>query len=967
MNVSPNIDQIELYMSVGNENSPEEINTAQSGLNEWFKSSLAINDSCAILYRTRSERAKFQAATYVKNNIYSNWSYLNPEDRPEIRSSLLESYFNGNNKENINELIAIAIARIAIFSVLEDWQTFLTDCLFDENTPDILKSLKLLLFTKFCNEVESCQFLTSGTKSKLRELCIENTSLIHPCILSAFREPQILPYAINAFNCLLSWCSLSEIVNPEIMVFLCTEWMATKSTQKPTLECLQTIFIKRTDSAIGFRQFAALVVYGMTHFPDPTNTNLPITANKDVLDFLTKFLARFLSIIDLVFFPIPEEASPEDVAELEREANLVLEGLQQFDIKREDFAAMIANLYEIVLSTSPDRISHDFWKLWNDITRKIYFERINKKATHPIYDFFKDFFPMMRESIYEILPSTIDDEGQIPFEVRSCWSMILQIDPENMVQFLNEQENSEKLCIALGSLEFAIDTDAQMQPIFEIIPQLIEQVNDETNEKYLIALLCTVSHSVRFFIQNREVFRSAIQFICECIGLSESVAIAAVNALAYVIYRQESVFFENDLELANFVVTSSDNFFQFLDLNGIRLLYQLCSRLISKFPENVIQDNFFELFRPIFDHLKMFYEDPYNQENIKQATNDLDIISNTVHDVPASTNYIGQIFVPILLEIGPHVYPVNDFIDVSASLLLALGSLMQGAEYSQIEPHFIETLGQLRPTIHAVTSVFSFIAIVRSKFPEVDQHFGNIMQEFVSPALESDDPPYEQILKMLTEFSFAVVDPNFMLKLFQTTALEFCSRDVNQAALECWTKLIKCQSIDNQVAMNIYKSTFEEIMTIAFSILIDQVHNAVYDKIVEFILMNIQLASDYRLINAELTDTLVGIITKIVPQEPRPNMYYEFVTCLERVYTSIHRFFRAITDFLTGLHKVSPVDTDVFKMEEYSRLEFLPIKLDKNPFLKDFISGKNPDGVLRPKSVVANFKKVIEKVTAQIV
>lgn len=958
MQTSPNLDQIEIALGVNDLNKIEDINFANALINDWVMSPLALNDSVVILNRSSNPNIKFKAAAFMKRNIYTQWGSLDAENHQQIIASLLDSYFNGQNNENINEEISISIGKIAVFVALSEWPTFFTDCcFFDESTPLENRALRLQLFTKFCTEIEGCNYVNAGHITKLRELCIGNTEAMHNCIVSSFGIEQVVPYAIRAFNCLLNWCNLEDIINVDIMKGFCIDFLGVKATQKPSVECLQTIFIKRTDSNMSFRKYAPLVIFGMSNVPDPINPTLPVTANVDVLIFLTKFLARFLSLIDLIFFPIPEDAKEEDYADMMAESNSIMQSLNEFEVSKENFAGMIATLFQVVLSSSPENITSDFWKLFNDITRKIYFEKVRNPRFFPIYDFFKDFFPQMRESIYQILPKTLDEEGLIPLDVRSCWSMLLQIDSKNMAEFLTNQELSENLCVALAGLEFAIETDEQTRPIFECVPDLLNMVNDETPDSFLIALLCAVSHSARYLKSNREVFVEAVYFICECIGKS-TVAIAAVNALAYTVCREEKSFLDNNLELASTIISNSDNFFENADKDSIRLLYIICSRLIVRFPPETIPQYFKELFLPIQQKIEAFSETPQDQNIMEEAATALDIITETVQAVGNAGPHIAEIFVPILIYIGPNIYPAPEYVDISTSMLLTFGSLMTSTDYRQIEQVLADTLNMLPGTLIAQTVVFQFIAILRQKFHEVNTLFPAIMEQFIQPALQLEVPPLELIFNMLKEFDFTVVDPNFVVSIFQNTIPNYIGRDVNFAAFECWATLLRrAQNTNGHLAVQVYKETFNTIMGVTFSALIDQVHNSVYDKICEFIMMYMNMAVDFKVITPEFNANLVQIISSIVP-EPYPGVFEAFVTYIGRSFQSMHKITKAIQNFMFTLHKVSPIDTDIFKIEEYTKLEFIPIKFDStNTFHAELLSSRQTGDILRPKGTASNIKK----------
>ena len=160
----------------------------------------------------------------------------------------------------------------------------------------------------------------------------------------------------------------------------------------------------------------------------------------------------------------------------------------------------------------------------------------------------------MKESLYRVLPTCADEEGGVSFDARSCWSILVQIDAANMAAFIAEHEPSIELCYAIGCLEFAYVSEEYTTPLYNIIPDLIEQAErseGESQPEFINALLFASSHCPTFLAKNRPILEKVVEFIIEahqCYG--SKVSQAATNALLYILMKLSTELLDGKMELA---------------------------------------------------------------------------------------------------------------------------------------------------------------------------------------------------------------------------------------------------------------------------------------------------------------------------------------------------------------------------------------------------------------------------------
>ena len=156
MKNAENIDLIESSLAVQNS---LEANSANDVINEWlFKSETVIQDISLILNRNSNLIVRKKAAFLLLHQIDAKWAKYDQESHEELRNSFVELLFNSADSDEIRDILAECVAKIATFSVLDEIPEFFTSiCFFDENCTIDIQRQKLNLIYKFYEEVEIYQ------------------------------------------------------------------------------------------------------------------------------------------------------------------------------------------------------------------------------------------------------------------------------------------------------------------------------------------------------------------------------------------------------------------------------------------------------------------------------------------------------------------------------------------------------------------------------------------------------------------------------------------------------------------------------------------------------------------------------------------------------------------------------------------------------------------------------------------
>ena len=197
----------------------------------------------------------------------------------------------------------------------------------------------------------------------------------------------------------------------------------------------------------------------------------------------------------------------------------------------------------------------------------------------------------------------------------------------------------------------------------------------------------------------------------------------------------------------------------------------------------------------------------------------------------------------------------------------------------------------------------------------MESEFPSIFESFITPAMQQNPVPFEQLFYMAKTFSLSVLPQEWLIELF-TDAMSDYRRESKEDAMFCWKALIRNESPE---AKEFFQSTIEQALSTAFTDLISLTHGASYEIIIDFIRFLFVQASNYGiLVTQEFSTMLTGILASLCEGEPRPGFFAEFVEYLKTIFSSFCKFIRAFDDFLTSLNRITSVDVDSFKVSETS-------------------------------------------------
>ena len=762
--------------------------------------------------------------------------------------------------------------------------------------------------------------------------------------------------ALKCFNALFGWASLSDILTNELLHNICFVYLVDPKTHQSALNCLETIFTKRTDASLVFKQHSYILIHALSTLKDPVNQELPITNNKHVLEFLTTFLSKFSALIDIILFPAPSGASEKDIEHIDEDVSQFLSGLEAYEVTKDDFAQEILTLYRVVLSTNIDNINSSFWCMWCNIVRKIYFEMVQTPEMRPIFEFFEEIFPYMREKLFKLLPSAADNDGIVSFDARSCWSIMLQLDPEEMTNFIKDQDPSVELCYSIGCLEFSFVNEELYAPILELLPELIDNFEEleDPSKEYIDSLIFAASHCTNYLLQDRDIFVKVILFIISCLQNNIENAPAASLALLNLVNKIIDPFLDEDMEVAKHVIENGETFMTSLDRDSMIRLFKISIKLISKCSdENTINESLNSLLSPCNDSIQCFSEDQVNRESIDGCINALDIITECANSIDGFYDIIPSLFLDQLMETCEITIGEENLGDVTGSLLIALGTILSFMNWEDIKEIFVTICTMIVDKSEDFSLVFPFIKIIRSRIVEVEEEFESIVESLIQPVIDLDYVPYESLLSMISEFSLNVITPEFVIPLI-SNGLNDNKRECNEAAVMCYKALIKSEGENTQ---EFFTNTYGDVLGACFGNILSLIHNESYECITLLIRFIFNIASDYGILsNDEFGGCCVDIISSYVSEEPHEGFFVEFIEYLKSIRASQIKFISAMNDFLTNLNKISPVDVDAFKIKDY----VFPYITDRSKYGQVFGSDIHEKSLITTLSI-NSIKKLLKR------
>lgn len=931
-------------------------------INEWSQQPDSIISALELIRNTSSFYSSYLYSSLIKNKIPDYWRHLENDQKSEYRNSLSDLIFSVPDITNqITYNLIRGLCYIAVYDWPDDYPNF-EDIIFPANDSPTL-NISLRILSVFMEEVDTTKIITDIHRNNIRQYMITNEHDKILSIISSFlMEPELSVDVLTICNYMLRWGSTEDIIDFDLFQTISCEFLTNETTCEKAVQCLNSIFISRTDSAIAFRTFSPFLADALAKgvFPD----NQPVTTNFHVMFFLLRFLLEYSSIFELVLNYDQAKEDSEMGSLIDENVSLLVETMIEKGISAETLHEDLISLYQVILSIPPDEIYDEiqisYWQLWDNNIRRVCYEQKHELPVKPSSEFFMPFIENVFQSLYMALSSSIDEEGICIFQARTTIGSLYMIDPDSFIEFLNAQDPSPQLCYAIGTIEFVLD-QSKYDKILSIAMELMQAASDDSPSEYLVALLYALSHCAKCFQTNEQIFAQFIDFAVNSMnGEEKAVADAATHALQYVVQRRAGLFKGDSRYFTDLLVSQSEAYLLNLSAQSAIRIFKVCTWLIcfnkrntnlpetmrthtidgiefyeftvnieppkeESFDESSSQNLYEKLFEPIVSVLTKPDEVP-----TELVETSLDIIRECCYASSSSAVCLFDYLWPSLSELATATIPNLAFTDSSlAYVLAAMSSLQMNLPWEQISSQVEEIFSLMQSRGKIEDCFFEYFEVLRGYFNDMDSMYPYLHQEMVIPVMDSDEPIPPSLFLMIGQFSPDVVDVEW-LTMAVIQALDDLRTEVGDNALNALQSMTYKLSRENMIKF--LNTVAPQLISEIINSIIDLVHKPLFSRSIDFLRYLITSSDLGRSRGIDIqesasssstsTDDLQSMLKDVIinslknaAQEPSPGFFENFTDYLMSVQRQFFKFKAAFANLLVVLRKASPSDAELFKVE----------------------------------------------------
>ena len=901
----------------------EQFEQAVSVLNNLLESPDCLTIAINILLSDVSDYHKIYALSLLKGQIPVVWGQISPELRLYIRNTLFSFFLSfHDNFNNVFDLLIDTIVEIALFEFPQEWED-LKATVFSEiprNTDDVAAKSYRLVGTLIIG-VDSFHKITPVRQQFLRNLFLDNIYFLYSYIEDCFNTKHAIKDGLDILNGVLSWGSYQQ-VEPALPFIgsICFNFIAFDNLRHSSLNCLQSVFLKRADF-LSFAPFAALVLeaFGL---PDTVQqNNQHITLDKEVITFLMDLLTKFLGTISRVFDS--NYSSNEQTLK-------IVQLLESMSVPLDLLRNSILNIFSVIVSIrDPDILSDSYWSMWNVIFHSIRSEINCLVSSTPISNLISPLFNQIREAIYQCTPTDQrDQENNVLSSIRSrsAWSLLATIDPEGTINFLKEKPPSEALCYAIGNLDPSFRRKIDSSQLTSMVIEVFQY--HSSSPEYTVSLLYCLSHYMG--IASGDLFNQFFEYFLKC--LSEEgppISSAATNAIYYSTRRSKAAYM--DEQIITTLVDQSESYLKFLEKDDAVRMFKVISNLSNQLNTeqqkeskyNTISATIIQILQEIFHIERIDIEKD-------QLNKVFECISESAISAELSCGYLMANLWSPLMNIATQLFhcPCPLILIEGITKALAQGLANSTNFNTEIFTSVIGLMGE-RPYIE--DCFFSFFQIIRHKRDQINQYLPQIGQYFIVPVIQNILSPEQLqsyqltqdtkqprnifgnntsigcIMAMLSEFKFQLFNFTWYLPLLILSIKSYAEYD-NKEGIHCATTIISQLNQTNFIQMY---SNFQEILTALFSSLTDMMHKESSVTFINFLRFLMSIANKLDHLDNNFLAILYHALQANI-EEQQEGMFQNFLLCLKDAQSQGFKFAQIVSNFLILIRKVSPNDTNAF-------------------------------------------------------
>lgn len=900
------------------QNSGTQVAESISYLETWKKNPDSIFQACEVIRTSENLNAHFFSALVLDHNIPNTWRDINEEDKEQIRSFISQQIFTYDNVLIIRKM-SMALAHIAVFDFPQQWEGYET-YLF----PDDESCATFLMLEAFFEDVDTSKYITEQRRQRLKNDLNSRIDFFLPRIQFALENPDLCENAINAYKAMIKWAPNSAVRN-EFIEAIFLRFIPVESTLEVGVDCLKKIFLQRNDSDSLFHTFKYQLLQllsGTKLSNEQSITNIPI-----VLKFLISLFNKYMMPIEKMAIESPDP-------------NV-----------RQHFEFLITTILSI--PTDKMYIPNKFWIMWYGIFNRIVEQKIGTMRFDFATQLFMPILQTIIQSLYVLLPESIDEDGVLKAQAQNCFAKLLEIDFDEVKNFLEQQNPSSSLSYALGSLLSVRAPRQDLTCFVQIVEVLFKESTDKIDyddDEYIVALMYGFSRSASF-LSTLGHFGRFLELAITCLRGSDDVMCnAATHALLYTAQVNPDLFFADDTQIIlDDLIAMSENFIEFTSEASAYRMFECLATLIAQMNEPA---KFEELYQPIYIALS----NPPNEKIVRTCLYIISKLCKAKTKIkqkddglglgqPEPIDYLfGQDFAPLVNE---PTYELAKAVIVDTSsdindielLLSSLSSLIGCIDsYENAEEPIKDVLSLFFERNEILPCFFTFITSVRITFgTDMNSVFSDIMQSFVYPLIPEDasevsqDVPLAEILTMVSKFQYAPTDVEWVVKVGLGEGLLSYNEDVNKAATKAVTRVFR--EMETNDLRSLFGDIGVQIFEAVFNSLADSMHKPSSTALIKLIFNMCILVKN----REEFPDALKSFILEALEhvfennEEDLFSLFMDFIvrSIEEADQTESYRrkplfkqFEEGVLNFLIMQNKYSPGDANEFKLYKKKHLPF---------------------------------------------
>ncbi|OHT08576.1 hypothetical protein TRFO_22832 [Tritrichomonas foetus] len=415
---------------------------------EWTNSPNFLSSCLGIIQNSCNLPIRHAASITLAGTIIDQWNSIRSlELHFAIRMYFLQQVLNNPSLPLIlkGPFIRIVVI-IALYDFPQKWDSFLVDLLFiPPSSPAFLNAMAII--GQFVEEIETCTYLTSDRLLQLEFLLLSFHDLLLPLIHNLINEMSTAPIGLKIMNGIFKWGNISDVLTPSIFNTLLTKCLNNDLTYIDALKCLSFALFDRNDVAPIFEKIAP-----------PLITTLASLQNYEShkIDFIIKFLKKYICLIELYLFAPVIPDSPQKIIELKATIFKTKQGTTSLDLTDIQTKSIpeVRHLYEITLMQQPDELYlDDFWQMWRDLSRRLFMATRGEKDHSASLLLIQPLLPIIFMKLTEYLPSCMEAGRMSNVDAQIFFEYFIRSFPQETMAFISSANLTPALVYLVGLLK----------------------------------------------------------------------------------------------------------------------------------------------------------------------------------------------------------------------------------------------------------------------------------------------------------------------------------------------------------------------------------------------------------------------------------------------------------------------------------------------------------------------------------